>query len=342
MKALVLTSYNNLEVQEIPKPVVGADEVLIRIRAVGICGSDIHGLDGSTGRRVPPLIMGHELAGEIEEVGEKSNLKIGDRVTVHPTIYCGECERCQLEQYNICINRKVLGVSCPEYRLDGGMAEYLLVPSRVVYPLPDGLSFEEASLVEPTSVAVHATTHANLEKGQKVLVIGAGTIGLLLLQALKAKEEVEVTIIDKIDNRLTLAKKLGADHTSEWAGQETYNNLTQMLEGEKYDHIFEVVGLAETINMAVELIKNKGQIVLVGNISPNVSIPLQTIISKEINLQGTYALSNEIPKSLDLIQKGKIDVKSLISATPTLEEASGWFKKLTTDSSEHMKVILKP
>lgn len=342
MKALVLTEYNKLEVQNLPKPKVGADEVLIRIKAVGICGSDIHGLDGSTGRRVPPLIMGHELSGEIAEVGEQSKLTVGDRVTVHPTIFCGECDPCLKEQYNICHHRKILGVSCPEYRLDGGMAEYLLVPSRVVYPIPEGLSFEEASLIEPTSVAVHAATHANLKKGEKVLVIGAGTIGLLLLQALKAKEDVEVTIIDKIENRLTLAKKLGADQTCEWIGQDTYNKLSEGLEGEKFDHIFEVVGLAETINMAVELIKNKGQIVLVGNISPNVSIPLQTIISKEINLQGTYALSNEIPKSLELIRTGKIDVKSLISATPSLDEASLWFKKLTTEGAKHMKVILKP
>src|SRR5215510_14402663 len=157
MKALMLTSYRNLQIAELPTPEAGADEVLVRVAACGICGSDVHGFDGSTGRRIPPLVMGHEAAGEVAQTGSNvHDLAIGDRVTFDSTIYCGQCFFCSRGDVNLCDNRQVLGVSPGEYRRHGAFAEYVAVPRRLVYRLPDNLSYEAAALIEAVSVAVHA------------------------------------------------------------------------------------------------------------------------------------------------------------------------------------------
>src|SRR5712672_197724 len=149
MKALMLSKYRSLEIAEVPTPAVGAGEVLIRVAACGICGSDVHGYDGSSGRRIPPIVMGHEAAGRIAAVGAGVNgFAKGDRVTFDSTIYCGVCAPCRRGEVNLCDNRQVLGVSCSDYRRAGAFAEYVVVPARILYRLPDSLSFEEAAMLE--------------------------------------------------------------------------------------------------------------------------------------------------------------------------------------------------
>ncbi|MBC7335058.1 MAG: alcohol dehydrogenase catalytic domain-containing protein, partial [Clostridia bacterium] len=162
MKALVLTAYKQLEIQDVPTPEPGAGEILVRVRACGICGSDVHGFDGSTGRRRPPIIMGHEASGVVAKIGDGvSRFRPGDRVTFDSTIYCGRCEFCRQGRINLCENRRVLGVSCAEYRQDGAFAEYVVVPEHIAYRLPDSVSFEQAALIEPLSVALHAVDRGN-------------------------------------------------------------------------------------------------------------------------------------------------------------------------------------
>ncbi|MCX8038732.1 MAG: alcohol dehydrogenase catalytic domain-containing protein, partial [Candidatus Sumerlaeia bacterium] len=186
MKALVLREYMKLVVEEVPKPSIGDDDVLVAVKACGICGSDVHGLDGSTGRRRPPVIMGHEAAGVIVETGRNvSTWKAGDRVTFDSTIYCGVCWFCRRGEINLCDNRRVLGVSCSDYRRDGAFAEYVAVPQRILYRLPDLLSFERAAMVEPLSIAVHAVGLARPLLGDTAVVVGAGMIGLFVVQALR-------------------------------------------------------------------------------------------------------------------------------------------------------------
>ena len=146
MKALLLKEYRKLEVVDFPKPEIGPNDVLVRVGACGICGSDVHGYDGSTGRRIPPLVMGHEAAGFIEHVGDEvRGLQVGDRVTFDSTVSCGRCHFCRRGQINLCDNRTVLGVSCGDYRRHGAFAEYVAVPSRILYKLPDSLAFEHAA-----------------------------------------------------------------------------------------------------------------------------------------------------------------------------------------------------
>jgi len=176
MKAMILKEYKHLEIKDIPMPYIeSADEVLIRVKATAICGSDIHGFDGSTGRRQPPLVMGHEASGVVESVGpEVKTLKIGDRVTFDSTIWCGQCYFCRQGQVNLCDARRVLGVSCDEYRQDGTFAEYVIVPERIVYRLPDNVAFEEAALTEPVSVAMHAFEITDMKPGESAAVVGTG------------------------------------------------------------------------------------------------------------------------------------------------------------------------
>ncbi|HEV2453829.1 MAG TPA: alcohol dehydrogenase catalytic domain-containing protein, partial [Verrucomicrobiae bacterium] len=186
MKALVLQEYRRFVLTDFATPDVQPDEVLVRVRACGICGSDVHGMDGSSGRRIPPIVMGHEAAGEIAKVGAAvTGWKTGDRVTFDSTIYCGECWYCKSGSVNLCENRRVLGVSCAEYRRHGAFAEFVAVPRRILYRLPENLSFDQAAMVEAVSVAVHAVKRTALPKGASVMVVGTGMIGLLVVQALR-------------------------------------------------------------------------------------------------------------------------------------------------------------
>ena len=184
MKSLVLTKYNHLEIQDWPQPEIGPDEVLLRVAACGICGSDIHGMDGSTGRRQPPIIMGHEAAGSVAEVGGNVRAwKPGDRVTFDSTVYCGTCWFCRRGEINLCDNRRVLGVSCDDYRRHGAFAEYVAVPQHILVSLPDNVTFEQAAMIEPLSIAFHAVGLTRVVLGDTAVVVGAGMIGLLVIQS---------------------------------------------------------------------------------------------------------------------------------------------------------------
>jgi L-iditol 2-dehydrogenase len=214
MQALLLPRYGHLEIIDMPVPEVAADEILVRVRACGICGSDVHGLDGSTGRRIPPLVMGHEAAGEVAAIGAGvSDLQPGERVTFDSTIYCGRCYFCLRGEVNLCDNREVLGVSPGSYRRHGAFAEFVAVPRRIVYRLPDTLSFEQAALIEAVSVAVHAAGLSGVRLGDTAVVVGAGMIGLLVVEAVRRTGATRVVAVDVDEARLSLARQLGATET---------------------------------------------------------------------------------------------------------------------------------
>src|ERR1700733_9636567 len=187
MKSLLLSKYNHLEITDTPKPSPSPDQALIEVPPGGICGSDVHGYDGSTGRRIPPLVMGHEAAGRVAAVGSSvSSFKVGERVTFDSMVFCGACPNCKRGDFNLCDHRQVLGVSCGDYRRSGAFAEYVVVPARIVHRLPDNLPFAEAAMLEATAVALHAVRITPLEPTSTTLVVGAGMIGLLILQSLRA------------------------------------------------------------------------------------------------------------------------------------------------------------
>ena len=209
MKALLLTQYKQLEVADVPPPDIGPDDVLVRVRACGICGSDIHGYDGSSGRRIPPLVMGHEAAGEVAEVGASvTGLRVGMPVTFDSMVSCGRCHFCRRGQTNLCDNRRVLGVSCAEYRRHGAFAEYVAVPQHIVFPLPETLSPEQAAMVEPVSVAVHAANRTPVRLDDSAVVVGTGMIGLLVVQTLRLRGCGKIMAVDLDEDKLKLARQL--------------------------------------------------------------------------------------------------------------------------------------
>ena len=343
MKALVLEQYKQFAYTEMPDPVSGEDDVVIRVKACGICGSDIHGMDGSSGRRIPPLIMGHEASGVIESVGKAvTDWHSGDRVTFDSTVYCGKCWYCRRGEINLCDNRQVIGVSCPDYRRHGAFAEYVSVPSRILYRLPDSLTFEQGAFVEPVSVAVHAVTRTAIQIGDTAVVVGSGMIGLLVVQALRAAGCGQIYAVDLDQARLDLAVQLGADAGLRSDQMNVAAEIRTRTHGRGADVVFEVVGIAPTLKLATECVRKGGQITLVGNLAANVDFMLQSVVTREITLNGSCASQGEYDACLSLIARGAIKVEPLLSAVAPLENGATWFDRLYTGEPGLFKVMLQP
>ena len=343
MKALLLTSYMNLEVADMAPPAPGPDDVLIRVRACGICGSDVHGFDGSTGRRIPPLVMGHEAAGIIAEIGrEVHGWNVGDRVTFDSTVSCGECAFCRRGEVNLCDHRQVLGVSCGDYRRHGAFAEYVAVPARILYRLPDQLSFEHAALIEAVSVAVHAVALTPVSPGASAVVVGCGMIGQLTIQAARAAGFHTVIGVDVDDAKLELARAAGADAVLNSRACDAPAEIRARTGGQGADAVLEAVGATAPIQTAIAAVRKGGTVTLIGNVQPMVELPLQQVVTRQIRLQGSCASAGEYPRCIELMSTGAIRVDSLISARTGLEDAAEWFQRLYRHEPNLMKVIVEP
>lgn len=342
MKALVLKEYNLFSYEDVRVPEPHAGEVLVKVEACGICGSDVHGMDGSTGRRRPPIIMGHEASGVVVGgTAPGSGWKEGDRVTFDSTIYCGECEFCRRGEINLCDSRRVLGVSCEEYRQNGAFAEFVTVPERILYRIPGNVSFEHAAMVEPYSIALHAVRRAPPVLGGRVVVIGAGMIGLALVQVLRHAGCSELAVVDVAPDRLELARQLGATQVFNSAGTDVRARILEMT-GVGADVSFEAVGIQATVELAMRSVRKGGAVVLVGNVSPSVQFPLQVTVTREISIYGSCASRGDYPTCLDLLQRGGLNPAPLISAVAPLAEGAAWFDKLHRKERGLLKVILKP
>ncbi len=342
MQALVLAEYGRLELEDVPRPAPGRGEVLIQVAACGICGSDVHGYDGSTGRRIPPIVMGHEAAGTVAAAGpEVRTFRRGDRVTFDSTVSCGECAWCRRGAVNLCERREVIGVSCGEYRRNGAFAEFLVVPERILYALPEAMPFAEAAMLEAVSVALHAVRMSGISGGETALVVGAGMIGLLTLQAARAAGCRRILAADIDASRLELAASLGADETLQLSGTELSREVLGRTGGGA-DVALEAVGRNETVNAAIESVGRGGTVVLIGNIAPQVTIPLQAVVSRQLRLQGSAASAGEYPQAIDAITSGTINVKPLITAVAPLGEGPRWFERLYAHEPNLMKVVLTP
>jgi threonine dehydrogenase-like Zn-dependent dehydrogenase len=344
MKALVLEDYKKFVYRDYPDPKLrGPDDVLVRVRAAAICGSDVHGMDGSTGRRVPPIVMGHEAAGEIAEVGSGvKDFSPGDRVTFDSTEYCGECFHCRRGEVNLCENRRVLGVSCAEYRRDGTFAEYIVLPRRILYRIPEGLDFVGASIAEPAAVAAHAAAITPIAMGDSMAVVGAGLIGLLLIQILRAHSPATIIALETDPGRRAAALAAGASAALDPAAPGTQAAILSLSGGRGVDRCFEAVGAAAPIATAIAATRKGGSVTLIGNVSPTVEIPLQSVVTRQISLLGSCATAGEYPLVLDLLSKGAIDARSIISAVAPLSEGASWFSRLYAREKGLLKVVLEP
>ncbi len=343
MKALVLTEYKKLDLQDVPRPEPKPNELLIKVQACGICGSDVHGFDGSTGRRIPPVIMGHEAAGLVEAVGSAvQGFQAGDRVTFDSMISCGACAFCRHGEANLCDSRQVLGVSCTEFKRDGAFAEYVVVPQHIAFKLPPTVSFEQAAMVEPVSVAVHAVNLTPITLGDTGLVVGAGMIGLLIVQALRLAGCSRVFAVDVDDARLRMAREMGADETFNPKSCDVKAEILARTNGRGVDVALEAVGATQPIATAIACLRKGGALTLVGNVAPNIDLPLQAVVTRQLRLQGSCASCNDYPACIDLMSRGAIKVDPLISARAPLDEAASWFERLYAHEPNLMKVIIQP
>ena len=343
MKALLLTEYQQMEVADLPSPTVGPEDILIRVRACGICGSDVHGFDGSTGRRIPPIVMGHEAAGTVAEVGAQvRDFQIGDRVTFDSTVYCGQCYFCRRGDINLCDNRQVMGVSCGEFRRHGAFAEYVAVPARICYQLPENLPFEHAAMIEAVSIAVHAVNLTPMQLADTAVVVGTGMIGLLVVQALRNAGAGKIIAIDIDNHKLGMARQLGADYAFNSKDVDAPEEVRKLTGGRGADVAIECVGATAPIQTAIASLRKGGSVTLVGNVSPKIELPLQSVVTRQIKVIGSCASAGEYPACIDLLARGAIKVDPIISAQAPLEEGFSWFQRLYGHEANLMKVILKP
>jgi len=343
MKALVLEEYNKLVYKDVPDPQPKANEVLVKVMACGICGSDVHGLDGSTGRRIPPMIMGHEASGVIIKTGgDVKNWRSGDRVTFDSTVYPLDDWYTLQGMYNLSDNREVLGVSPGTYKRDGAFAEYVIIPQHILYKIPENVTYEQAAMTEAVAVALHSINISEIKPGDRCVVVGAGMIGIFLLKLLRMSGASKIIAIDICSERLEQAKKAGADYAFLSTEKTLAEKISEITNNRGADITFEAVGKSETVNLAIEILRKGGKTVLVGNISPKVEFPLQKVVTRELKVLGSCAIRGEYEVVLDLLQSGKINVDDQISVVAPLTDGAIWFDKLYRGESGLNKVILKP
>ncbi len=343
MNALVHTAPMQFEFKDVPKPQVGPDEILVRVKAVGICGSDLHGYTGKSGRRIPPIIMGHEASGVVEALGTNArNVAVGERITFDSTVFCNQCPPCRKGQVNLCLDRKILGVSIPAFRRDGCMAEYVVMPWWIAFKLPAAVSFEEAALVEPAAVAMHAARNTPIDVNDVVAVVGAGPIGLFAIQAVRVKGAGHVVALDVREERLAMARRLGADVTINPSKGAVAEQMRQAVGRPDADAALEAVGLPSAVQTALDLVRCGGHVTLIGNVTPQVPLPLQDVIMREVTIRGSFAIAGEYRACLDLMAAGRIQTQPLISRTMPLAEGQMAFDTLHRGDPSLFKIVLHP
>jgi L-iditol 2-dehydrogenase len=343
LKALLYTKPYTFEYTDVPDPVVGDDDVLVRVKACGICGSDVAGHTGKTGRRLPPLIMGHEAAGVVERVGGNvQDFHPGDRICFDSTVYCNQCPACQQGLFNRCVKRQVLGVSVPEFKRQGAFAELVAVPHWICAKLPEKMSFVQAALLEPASIGTHAAHRPPIAKTDTVAVLGAGTIGLFILQAARLRGARTTIACDLNEFRLGLARQVGAEVCLNPGQVNLRDEILQRTDGRGADVTLEAVGFAETFRQAISITKTGGTLVAVGNLQKETEFNLQELVSRELTFTGSYASAGEFRTCIDLIASGKINVGPLVSEVLPLQEGPAAFKRLLEGKENLLKIILEP
>lgn len=334
MQALVYTAPGKLELKRVPVPSIAEDEVLIRVKSCGICGSDVPGYLGRTGRRIPPMIMGHEFSGVIEEVGAKvSRYKPGQRVTVQPIRYCGTCEFCRSGKTSLCSNQSMLGV----LETDGAMAEYVRAAERQIVPLPDEVSFDTGALAEPFAVAYSAVEKGDVT-GKTVAVVGCGTIGLMIISALRLKGAAAIYAMDLAEDKRAYAKKIGADVVFDPRSEEDFQSMLTETGG-GVEVAFEAVGATESVASAMRSLKKAGTAVWVGNMIAEIKVNMQQIVTRELQVKGNFDYRQE--GFADAVRMmGKFDFSHLIDRVITLDQADLAFEQLGSKKINSIKTII--
>lgn len=341
MKAAVLYKPYDVRIEDVPVPKPKASEVLVAIKSVGICGSDVHFYkSGRIGAFVvkKPLILGHESAGEIVQLGPGvKGLKVGDRVAIEPGVPCRKCAFCKAGTYNLCPD--VVFYACPPYH--GAYCEYQVAAADFVFKLPPQVSYDEGAMIEPLAVGMHACNRAKVTAGDRVTILGSGPIGLVTLQAAKARGATQLIAVDIDANRLRLAGKLGATDLVNASRKETVAEVLR-LTGGGADVVMETAGAVPTTQRAVACARNGGRIVLVGMPAQDAfEMPVIEAIVKEVTLFGLFRYANMYPPSIALVAGGAIDVKSMITKTFRLEDVPKALEFAVKEGKKAIKIMIR-
>ena len=341
MKALYYVGEKEMELREIPTPVPNENEYLIQVKSNGICGSDFEGYMGKTGRRTPPMIMGHEFSGVVSKAPKGGKFQEGQKVVIFPKPYCGVCEFCKKGMVNVCPEGICMGV----LDVDGSMCEYVTIEEKYLLPF-DGISFNEAAFTEPLAVAyrsVYKISDAELAEADYTLIIGAGTIGLMALALLKYRGAKNVIVSDATDFRLGIAKELGADYLVNPRTQDFLAEITTITSGKMIDFSIEAVGIAPTAKNSLECLKIGGTAIWIGNAQKIIEVNMQNIVTKELKIKGNYVYDLDgFADSLRLLSERKINIKPLITHSYKLEDGVQAFKDLENNREGKMlKVMLE-
>ena len=326
-----LVSPKKIVIEEVDKPKPQKGEVLIKVEYCGICGSDVHAYLGRHPFVTLPIIQGHEFSGIISDAGGIKKFKVGQRVTVEPSLVCGKCRNCTSGRYNICDELRVMG-----FQSIGAFAEYITVPASKVFVLPDEVSMDEGALIEPAAVGVHAAKRVHL-KNKNALVIGAGTIGLMTMQAVKVSG-AKVMIADLLDYRLEKAKELGAEVVVNAAKE----NLTSAAKNFGADVIFECVGSESTARQAVEAARKGAEIVIVGVFAKEVMFPVHLVQNRELEIVGSLMYTKEdYSDAIKLVKERRMKVRDIVTHILPLKELDRAYSILMDEKSRALKVLIK-
>lgn len=338
MKAALLTAPYEIALQEVDPPRITPDEVLIRIRFAGICGSDVHAYKGTHPFRKPPLVGGHELSGEIVEAGAAvRTLQPGDRVTVEPQTYCRACGPCLRGQYNLCSGKRLMGT--PAW--PGAFGEYVAVPQDKVYRLPDGLSLEDGALVEPLAVGAHAARMADVKLGDTVLVMGSGTIGLAVMAALRAGGATKVIASDRVPFNLAKAREIGVRAAVNVATDDLGETVKSLTGGEGVDTVVVAVGVPPLVDQALQLVRKRGRVVLLALFDGPATFDTFQVVFREVNMVGSWVYDRrDFETTIELLAQGRIQGGSFITHRWPIERVRDALETVDKKSEDVVKIVL--
>ena len=333
----VMTAPGEIIFREIPKPEPAADEVVVKIMKIGICGSDIHVYHGKHPFTKYPVTQGHEVSGRIVSVGsEVLGLTVGQKVTIEPQVYCGKCYPCRHGKYNLCEELKVMG-----FQTTGTASEYFAVKASKVTPLPEGMTYNEGAMIEPLAVTVHAAKRAGILTGRKVVVLGAGPIGILLAQSVKAFGASEVMITDVSDYRLHLASECGADYTVNTRETDFYEALLHAFGPDKADVIYDCAGNDTTINQAVRCARKGSQIILVAVFADMAKVDLAVLNDHELDLNTSMMYRHEdYLDAIQFVSEGKVHLRPLMSKHFDFNDYLEAYRYIDANRETTMKVLI--
>jgi 2-desacetyl-2-hydroxyethyl bacteriochlorophyllide A dehydrogenase len=339
MKAMLLSAPLTLEIVELPDPVIERDDdVVVRVHAASVCGSDTHGYDGRNGRRVPPLVMGHEASGEVVSVGPAvRTVAPGDRVFAMPMEWCATCDACRRGSFDLCPNRKVYGGDLP-----GAFAELFRIRERTAVPIPDEVTFQQAALIEPLAVVVKGLSRARIDAGDTAAVVGGGPIGLIATAVLALHRPRQLIVLEPLEARREIARRMGATVVLDPTVGDATEQVLEATGGRGADLVVEAVGTTASVATAVNATTGGGQLVWLGNVGRVVEIDEFKVVWNNLTIHASVGVTRQsVERAIELIAHGSVPVTNILTLDVPLEDAVDAFHR-TANDPDVVKTIIRP